>query len=264
MGEFTSPAWVRGLAWTAASIIVGLNLWLNGGEMLGWVEAAAESGRSAGPLRLEWLVGGASLFVFLSALALLTWVTIKPWVWPSHPWQPEEPGHLDWADALRPRPLGTVGVALEHGPADAEIISRALSLAHPGSTRLVLLHVADTPLTGVYGAEAADRHTEADAKYLDDVARALLAKGYEARPILLFGPDRSGQLIAQLRREPVDLLVVGSHGHGLLPDLLFGQTIDRVRHGLDIPMLVARPGADASANGAPGEDLPPAPPGPVG
>jgi len=30
-------------------------------------------------------------------------------------------------------------------------------------------------------------------------------------------------------------------GHGLVRDLLFGQTVDKVRHGLDIPMLIARP-----------------------
>ena len=251
MGEFVSPRWVQALAWTAAAIIAGLNLWLTAGEMLGWVAAAAESGLRVGPVGLEWIVGAGAALVLASALGLLVWVTIKPWVRPSPPWRPAEPGRLDWADALRPRPLRTIGVALEHGPADAEIVSRALSLAQPGRTRLVLLHVADTPLTGVYGAEAADRHTEADAKYLDDVAAALIAKGYDARPLLLYGPDRSGELIAQLRREPVDLLVVGSHGHGLVRDLLFGQTLDRVRHGLDIPLLVARPVPEPSANGQP-------------
>ena len=34
---------------------------------------------------------------------------------------------------------------------------------------------------------------------------------------------------------------VGPHGHGLVRDLLFGQTVDKVRHGLDVPMLIARP-----------------------
>jgi manganese transport protein len=48
----------------------------------------------------------------------------------------------------------------------------------------------------------------------------------------------------------VDLLVVGSHGHGLVRDLLFGQTVDRVRHQLNVPMLIARPGRDpAPASG---------------
>jgi manganese transport protein len=106
---------------------------------------------------------------------------------------------------------------------------------------LVLLHVADTPVSGVYGSETADRHTEADSRYLDDVVSVLREKGYAARSVLLHGPDRAGRLIRQLKNDPVDLLVVGSHGHGLVRDLLFGQTVDKVRHNLQIPMLIARP-----------------------
>ncbi|MEO6808345.1 MAG: universal stress protein, partial [Isosphaeraceae bacterium] len=51
----------------------------------------------------------------------------------------------------------------------------------------------------------------------------------------------AGEIIAQIRKEPVDLLVVGSHGHGLVRDLMLGQTVDKVRHSLDTPMLIARP-----------------------
>jgi manganese transport protein len=60
--------------------------------------------------------------------------------------------------------------------------------------------------------------------------------------VLLHGPDPAGELVGHLRTDPVDLLVVGSHGHGLIRDLLFGQTVDRVRHNLEVPMLIARPG----------------------
>ena len=96
-------------------------------------------------------------------------------------------------------------------------------------------------MTQVYGAETADRETGADERYLDDVVRVLESMGYSARAVLLHGPNPAAELVAQLRREPVDLLVVGSHGHGLVRDLLYGQTVDKVRHGLDIPMLIARP-----------------------
>ncbi len=72
-------------------------------------------------------------------------------------------------------------------------------------------------------------------------SRSSKRKASEARSILLFGPDRAAKLIQQLKAEPVDLLVVGSHGHGLVRDLLFGQTVDKVRHGLSVPMLIARP-----------------------
>jgi len=35
---------------------------------------------------------------------------------------------------------------------------------------------------------------------------------------------------------------MGAHGHGGFKDLIFGNTINPVRHDLDIPMLIVRPG----------------------
>jgi len=123
-----------------------------------------------------------------------------------------------------------------------------LSLAQTDRERtdLLLLHVVDTPVTRVHGADTADRETGADGRYLDELVQTLRERGYRARSVLLYGPDPAGQLVSYLRKDPVDLLVVGSHGHGLVRDLLFGQTVDRVRHQLNVPMLIARPGRDAA------------------
>jgi manganese transport protein len=38
----------------------------------------------------------------------------------------------------------------------------------------------------------------------------------------------------------VDMLVMGSHGHRLIGDLIWGQTVDPVRHRVGIPVLVVR------------------------
>jgi manganese transport protein len=38
----------------------------------------------------------------------------------------------------------------------------------------------------------------------------------------------------------IDMLIMGSHGHRGLDDLVFGQTVSAVRHALDIPVLVVR------------------------
>jgi manganese transport protein len=250
MGEFATPLWGQVLAWGSASIIVGLNAKLVYDKVDEWVGLAAESGRSLGPVPLSWVVGGALYTIALSALALLVWVTIKPLVRPAAPWKPEPPVELDWSDALRPRTLDRVGVALERGAGDAEILNRALSLAEPGRTELVILHVVDSTMTRVYGPETADRETDADERYLAEIVQVLQDKGYDARPVLLYGPDRAGLLIHRLKEEPVDLLVAGSHGHGPVRDMMFGQTVDKVRHGLSIPMLVARP----DPNSRKGED----------
>ena len=241
MGSFATPWWGQVLAWSAASIIVGLNAKLVSDKIGEWVKLAAASGRTIGPVPLSWVVAGALYGVALSALALLVWVTIKPFVRPSNPWKPEPTVELDWADALRPRRVSRIAVALERGPGDSEILSRALSQAEPGRTSLTLLHVVDTPMTRVYGSETADRESEADERYFDEAVEFLERKGYRVRSVLLYGPDRAAKLIQHLKSEPVDLLVVGSHGHGLLRDLLFGQTVDKVRHGINIPILVARP-----------------------
>ncbi len=253
MGKFANPRWVRVLAWATAGIIAGLNGKLVLDKIADWVAASRSAGR-IGFLPVSSVAAILLYGAFAGAVALLAWITVKP-MWKRSPAWVEAPTmELDWADALRPRQLSSIGVAMEHNAGDAEILSRALSLAVPERTRLVLLHVVDTPLTGVYGADTADRHSEADERYLDDVVRALTARGYQARSVLLHGPDRAAQLVHRLRKEPVDLLVVGSHGHGLVRDLLFGQTVDKVRHGLDVPMLIARPdrfSVDPPATAAP-------------
>ena len=246
MGEFATPIWAQVLAWITAAIIAGLNGKLVLDKAAEWTTAATRSGMHVGPVPAAWLVGGATYGLFAATCGLLAYVTLRPLFRRSPSWKPVPPVHFDWAEALRPRPLKTIGVALEHTEADTEIMNRALSLAHPGETRLVLLHVVDTPIAGVYGEASGDRHSEADGVYLDGLVDALVRKGYAADSALLYGPDRAGQLVARLKRQPVDLLVVGSHGHGLVRDLLFGQTVDKVRHGLDIPMLIARPERGAS------------------
>ncbi len=255
MGEFATPIWGQALAWVTAAIIVTLNGKLVIDQVHEWVRGLAEAGTRIGPLPASWIAGGVLYALVAATLVLLAWVTVKPWVRPAPAWKEAPSVRLDWADALRPRPLGTVGVALEHSAADAEILNRALSLARPGRTRLILIHVADTPLAGVYGVETADRHTGADERYLAEVVRVLREKGYQAESVLLQGADRVGEIVNRLKKEPVDLLVLGSHGHGLVRDLLFGQTVDKVRHGVDLPMLIARPVTSSSlANGVEGAE----------
>jgi manganese transport protein len=263
MGEFATPWWGQVLAWTTAAIIVALNGKLVLDQVGEWSSWAAQSGLRVGPVPLSYLVSGGLYTLTGAAAALIFWVTIKPLFWPASAWLPQPSVKLDWVAALRPRSLAKVGVALEHDQADAEILNRALSLAQTqaSESELVLLHVVDTAMTRVLGAETADRESEADERYLADLVEALRDRGYRARAVLLHGPDPAGELVSHLRTDPVDLLVVGSHGHGMVRDLLLGQTVDRVRHSLEVPMLIARPdrggAAGAPAGGEPQEQSQP-------
>ena len=259
MGEFATPWWGQVLAWVTASVIVGLNGKLVFDQIVDWVDLARESGRMLGPLPVWWALSAVLYVPAIASAAFLAWITLKPWFVSSPAWSPAPSVKLDWVDTLRPRPLRVLGVALEHDQADSEILNRALSLAHPGKTRFVLLHVVDTPMTRVYGDDTDDRETEGDRRYLADVAASLKELDYEAEPVLLYGPDRAGELVGHLKRHPVDLLVVGSHGHGLVRDLLLGQTVDKVRHGLSVPMLIARPDRAVATIPPPAEPVPAVP-----
>jgi manganese transport protein len=243
MGQFATPPWGQALAWCTAAIIVGLNGKLVLDQVGEWVDALSSSGSRIGPIPV-YLLGALGLYGTVgAALLLLVWVTVKPFVRPSPAWLPKPAVKLNWTQLLRPRSLARIGVALEHNANDAEILNRALGLTHNQAEppELLLLHVVDTAMTRVLGPETADRESDADERYLADVADALRERGYRARPVLLHGPNPAEELVTHLRSDPVDLLVVGSHGHGMVRDLLLGQTVDRVRHRLEVPMLIARP-----------------------
>jgi manganese transport protein len=48
------------------------------------------------------------------------------------------------------------------------------------------------------------------------------------------------EIVNYAREIQPDLLVMGAHGHGGIKDLIFGNTINPVRHELNIPILVVR------------------------
>ena len=59
------------------------------------------------------------------------------------------------------------------------------------------------------------------------VARGLHAEGAEV-------------LLADVRAEPVDLIAMTTHGHRFISDLLYGATVDKVRHEVDVPVLLLK------------------------
>ena len=55
-------------------------------------------------------------------------------------------------------------------------------------------------------------------------------------------PSPTKEIVRYAREVHPDLVIMGAHGHGGIKDLIFGTTIDPVRHNLDVPMLIVRPG----------------------
>ena len=61
--------------------------------------------------------------------------------------------------------------------------------------------------------------------------------GYEATGFLGYN-RRSKEIVRIIKEEKADMLVIGAHGHTGIKDWFYGQTIDTVRHELNIPVLV--------------------------
>ena len=136
-------------------------------------------------------------------------------------------------------PVRHIAAALGRDEGDTEIISRALSLAKTEKAMLTLIHVADSALVQVYSGEGYDEHTRDDEQYLLEIAEELRSSEVVVEIMLAYG-DPARELVAFAVSHKVDMLVMGSHGHRLLGNILWGETVDPVRHQVDIPVLVVR------------------------
>jgi manganese transport protein len=66
-----------------------------------------------------------------------------------------------------------------------------------------------------------------------------LAKGLKAEGKIGF-KNRVKAIAQIVSEEQADLLIVGSHGHHNLMDIIFGETVNSLRHKVKIPVLIAQ------------------------
>ncbi len=130
-------------------------------------------------------------------------------------------------------------VALENSQADQSLVPHITKLAQLCQAQLLLVHVADG-----WAARHYDRfklleseEMKADQAYLEATAEALRQAGLTVQIHLALG-DPPTELLKTAETEHCDLIAMTSHGHRLFGDLLFGSTIEHVRHRSLIPMLV--------------------------
>jgi manganese transport protein len=108
--------------------------------------------------------------------------------------------------------------------------------------KLYLLHVEEGVTSQIYGGDASTAEVEAGQAYLDRIARSLQDQGIAVETTIMHSTSPGKEIVRFAREMQPDLLIMGAHGHGGLKDLIFGTTISPVRHNLNIPMLIVRPG----------------------
>ena len=134
-------------------------------------------------------------------------------------------------------------VALENSRADETLLPHIADLAKIHHAELLLVHVADGFVARNYNqlnlVESDEMKT--DQMYLDNSAEMLRTRGLKVDTFLALGDPAEGILKAAQDRQ-CDLIAMTAHGHRLLGDLLFGSTINEVRHKAQVPVLLVRAG----------------------
>ncbi|HVV47164.1 MAG TPA: Nramp family divalent metal transporter [Bryobacteraceae bacterium] len=230
MGEFASGWKIRAAGWVTAVVVLGLNIWLAAQTILEWGNGA---GRYA---PLVWIL---SAVICIGLLVLLGAVTLQPF-------RHDESKVATLGVEQQTRDLVTVQryrrilVPLDHSRLDRLTLSHAAGIAQRDDARVYLLHVEEGVTSQMYGSESSTAEVEAGRKYLDRLVSALTAMNIDVETAIRHGSRPRTEIVAYAREINADLLVMGAHGHRRLKDLIFGTTIDPVRHALKVPILVVR------------------------
>lgn len=235
MGTFANKLWVRVLAWLTAAIIIVLNIRLAAMAIADWV-AAAGAWKTAVWLAVIPVAGGY--------LLLLGWVTMEPLMskWTRRygraPVELPEPGGAEVSAPTYHRIL----VPLDHTALDRLAISHAAAMGKLYGASIYLLHVEEGVTSQVYGTASSTAEVELGETYLERMAQSLRDQGVTVVTAIAHSVSPTKEILRYAKEISPDLVIMGAHGHGGLKDLIFGTTIDPVRHQLNLPMLIVRPG----------------------
>lgn len=218
------------ISWIVASIIVSLNAKLVFDEITEWLTT------SENPLIL-WLTAVPTAIGFL---ILLLYIVFKPFVTKA---KIDIHNHSPHTVELK---LGTsksytkkhIAISIDFSSADEKAIQHAIDLGGTAA-HYTLIHVVETVGALFYGNKVRDHETTIDEGLLHDYYKLLSDKGFSVKTKLGFG--KPGKIIPKIINEGnYDLLIMGTHGHTGFKDLLFGTTVDNVRHQINIPLFLVK------------------------
>lgn len=135
----------------------------------------------------------------------------------------------------------TILIPVENSPADQTILDHIKPLARMTGASLLLMHVADGWVARNFEqlnlAESEEITT--DRAYLEKRADELRSEGFVVNHVLAMG-EPSDEIVKFVRAHNVDLIAMSTHGHRFISDLLYGSTADKVRHLVNVPVLLLK------------------------
>lgn len=228
MGIFTIKPIVKIAAWVVACIIVALNLKLVYETAADWIAQTDST------LVKALIVGGE-----LGIVALLIITTIYPFIL-----QRREANvnihKTPEMDALQgiSKPFRKIAMAVDYTDTDRIVMQYAMHLGN-ADTEYLLIHIVESAQARMMQDSANDFETLQDKAYLDKYIQLFADKSLKAQGILGF-KNRKDEIARIVKENNCDLLVLGSHGHKSIKDFIFGETINTLRHKVDIPVFIAQ------------------------
>ncbi len=132
-------------------------------------------------------------------------------------------------------------IPLEHSPADDTILTHIKPLARIAGAKLLLVHVADGWVARNFNQLqlAESQEMKDDRAYLEKRVRELAEEGFSCDAVLALG-EPSDEIIKLAHEKNVDLIAMTTHGHRFISDILYGATVDKVRHNVEVPVLLLK------------------------
>jgi len=228
MKEFTIKPWVKILAWVSAFIIVYLNIHLVIDEISGWLSTS-----NTNQILIYLLVIPIAVF----CLGLLLYVFIHPFFSMFSKKLKQLP-HGQAVDFSKIESISYkhIAIAVDFSKIDQPIIKSAINQGGKGA-RYTIIHVVESAAARYWGTNAMDYETSLDNDSLMTYKSSLEKLGYTVGIQIGFG-NAANEIARIVGENKIELLVMGGHGHKGFKDLLYGTTVDALRHKINIPLLI--------------------------
>jgi len=229
MKEFTIKNYVKILAWVSAIIIISFNAKLTYLTISQWFQTSSH------PLILWLTVVPATGIIAI----LLLYIIFKPLI-DKRILSKTKRIHPSMPDITNITPFShkKIAVCVDFSTMDEKTLGHALTQGG-ANARYLLIHVVESAGAMMMDNEIVDMEAESDDAGLKKYAAELEQKGFHSEIKLGYGNPK--KVIPQIvNAYKADLLVLGAHGHRGFKDLIFGTTVNAVRHRVNIPVLVVR------------------------
>lgn len=227
MGQFVIPSWQKVLSWLAAIIIIGLNIQLVYNEITDLLMT------SEYPVLISFTLVPLCVFCFL----MLIYILLVPVITKDRT-HSSTGFHGTFIPLLleSPKAFSRIAVTVDFSTSDNKAVNKAIQLGD-GDFVLVLIHILESTNAVVFGEDAYDHEREEDYQNLLKYQESLKERGIRSEVQLGFGHPKFS--IPQLiEKNNCDAVVMGTHGHRTVKDILLGSTIENVRHSIKVPLVL--------------------------